>query len=132
MSAVHGSQGKYGCKSLLNIDLRRKLGPTKFSKKPENVANRRVSCMQSGPIFGSLQEGSLNVGRARNDATGRAVLVDRLCQFARVVQGKGAVEVVPRIVDSGDDGLAVPRRVEPPGSPPMPFSVTTTSCSSYI
>src|SRR3974377_1755770 len=54
MSAAPQSQGKHGCKSLLKIDLRRKPGPPKFSKNPENVASRRVSCMQNGPYFGSL------------------------------------------------------------------------------
>src|SRR5208337_3988511 len=57
LSVAPGSQEKYGCKSLLKIDLRRELDPPKFSKKPENVAFRSISRMQSGPHSGSLQEG---------------------------------------------------------------------------
>ena len=42
---------------MLKIDLRRELDPPKFSKKPENVAFRSISRMQSGPHSGSLPEG---------------------------------------------------------------------------
>jgi len=55
----------------------------------------------------------VDLGRAGKVAQGRAVFVDRLRQFALVVQGKAAVEIGPHIADFGVDGPAVPSRDEP-------------------
>ena len=59
MSVAPGSQEKHGYKSLLKIDLRRELDPPKFSKKPENVAFRGVSCMQMDAISSRTEYGEI-------------------------------------------------------------------------
>ena len=64
MSVAPGSQEKHGYKSLLKIDLRRELDPPKFSKKPENVAFRGVSCMQMDAISSRTSRGDRSTGPA--------------------------------------------------------------------
>jgi hypothetical protein len=64
MSVAPGGQEKHGYKSLLKIDLRRELDPPKFSKKPENVAFRGVSCMQMDAISSRTSRGDRSTGPA--------------------------------------------------------------------
>ena len=64
MSVAPGSQEKHGYKSLLKIDLRRELDPPKFSKKPENVAFRGVSCMQVDALSSRTSRGDRSTGPA--------------------------------------------------------------------
>src|SRR5208337_2618200 len=64
MSVAPGSQEKHGYKSLLKIDLRRELDPPIFSRKPENVAFRGVSCMQMDAISSRTSRGDRSTGPA--------------------------------------------------------------------
>src|SRR5271166_4075312 len=64
MSVAPGGQEKHGYKSLLKIDLRRELDPPKFSKKPENVAFRGVSCMHMDAISSRTSRGDRSTGPA--------------------------------------------------------------------